>query len=183
VVTTVSFVTNPVSAIGSIQAQGSGASGISFTWVILLVLVLFWVFMIMQSRRRKQQQLQQRQSMDPGTRVMLTSGIIGTLVERTPDTMVVEVADGVQLTVVPGAIARTMPTLDPSADDVADVGAYEGADDLRDDTDLDEPTYTDTTSEGDRDTVTDDRDGQPTDGSTQGRRDTGTGESAIQEGR
>jgi preprotein translocase subunit YajC len=173
-VTTVSSVTNPVSAIGSIQAQTSGASGISFTWVILLVLILFWVFMIVQSRRRKQQQLQQRQGMEPGTRVMLTSGIIGTLVERTPDTMVVEVADGVQLTVVPGAIARTMPTLDPSVD--AD-------DDVRDDAGLEEPLYTDTTSEGDRATSTNDRDVEPTDGSSQGRRDTGTGESAVQEGR
>jgi len=176
-VTTVSSVTSQLSATGSIQAQTSGGSGINFTWVILLVLVLFWVFMIMQSRRRKQAQQQQRASMEPGTRVMLTSGIIGTLVERTPDTMVVEVADGVQLTVVPGAIARTMPTLDPSVD--AD------DDDVREDADLDqEPVYTDTTSEGDRDTSTDDRDEYPTDdGSTKGRRDTGTGESAVQEGR
>ena len=167
--------TSQVSATGSLQAQTSGGSGINFTWVILLVLVLFWVFMIMQSRRRKQQQQQQRASMEPGTRVMLTSGIIGTLVERTPDTMVVEVADGVELTVVPGAIARTMPTLDPTVD----------ADDVREDADLEqEPTYTDTTSEGDRDTSADDRDEYPTDdSSTKGRRDTGTGESAVQEGR
>lgn len=173
--TTVSSVTNLVSATGSIQAQTSGASGISFTWVILLVLILFWVFMIVQSRRRKQQQVQQRAGMEPGTRLMLTSGIIGTLVERTPDTMVVEVADGVQLTVVPGAIARTMPTLDPSAD--AD------ADDLREDADPEEPTYTDTTTEGDRDSSTDDRDVDPTEGPTPARRDTGTGESAVHEGR
>lgn len=175
--TTVSSVTSLVSAAGSIQAQTSGSSGISFTWVILLVLILFWVFMIVQSRRRKQQQLQQRAGMEPGTRVMLTSGIIGTLVERTPDTMVVEVADGVQLTVVPGAIARTLPTLDPTVD--AD------ADDVGEDADLEERTDTDTTAEGDRDFSTDDRvvDVDPGEDSTPGRRDTGTGESAVHEGR
>lgn len=181
--TTVSSLTNLVTATGSIQAQTSGTSGISFTWVILLVLIVFWVFMIVQSRRRKQQQLQQRAGMEPGTRVMLTSGIIGTLVERTPDTMVVEVADGVQLTVVPGAIARTLPTLEPSFD--TDAGEEDAV-------------YTDTTSEADRattdratdgDRVTTDRaadadivDVDPTDGGTR-RRESGTGESAVSEGR
>jgi preprotein translocase subunit YajC len=175
-VTTVSSVTNLVGATGSIQAQTAGGSGISFTWVILLVLIVFWVFMIVQSRRRKQQQLQQRASMDPGTRVMLTSGIIGTLVERTPDTMVVEVADGVQLTVVPGAIARTLPTLDPTVD--AD------ADDVRGDTDT-EPSYTDTTAAGDSQYADDDRivDVDPGETPAGGRRDPGTGESAVHEGR
>jgi preprotein translocase subunit YajC len=169
--------TSPVTAAGSLQAATAGGSGISFTWVILLVLILFWVFMIVQSRRRKQQQLQQRSGMEPGTRVMLTSGIIGTLVERTPDTMVVEVADGVELTVVPGAIARTLPTLDPTVDTDTD-------DDLHDDGDRQEPVYTDTTTAGDREASADDRivDVDP-DGSAPDRRDNGPGESAVHEGR
>jgi preprotein translocase subunit YajC len=176
-VTTVSSVTSLVSAAGSTTAQTATGGGISFTWVILLILILFWVFMIVQSRRRKQQQLQQRAGMEPGTRVMLTSGILGTLVERTPDTMVVEVADGVQLTVVPGAIARTLPTLDPTVD--AD------GDDLREDADPGEPTYTDTTTAGDRDNSAHDRvlDLDPTDSSTTGGREPGPGESAVHEGR
>jgi preprotein translocase subunit YajC len=178
-VTTVSSVTSLVSAAGSTTAQtATGGSGISFTWVILLILILFWVFMIVQSRRRKQQQLQQRAGMEPGTRVMLTSGILGTLVERTPDTMVVEVADGVQLTVVPGAIARTLPTLDPTVDADED-------DALREDADAGAPTYTDTTTASDRDASSHDRvlDLDPTDSSTTGGREPGPGESAVHEGR
>jgi preprotein translocase subunit YajC len=186
-VTTASSLT---SAAEAIQAQAAGASGISFTWVILGVLVLFWLFMIVQSRRRKQQQLQQRAGMEPGTRVMLTSGIIGTLVERTPDTMVVEVADGVQLTVVPGAIARTLPTLDPSADtrgfgenvDTADT-PYSGYSDHSADPDTAEPSTDDPTDLGTAPGETPHIEGSPADDPTQPRRDTGSGGSAIHEDR
>jgi preprotein translocase subunit YajC len=172
-VTTVSSMTSLVSATGSTSAAAAGGSGISFTWVILLILILFWVFMIVQSRRRKQQQLQQRAGMEPGTRVMLTSGILGTLVERTPDTMVVEVADGVQVTVVPGAIARTLPTLDPTVDVDGDAeDAVPG-----------QPTYTDTTAAGDRDTEDRVLDLDPADGSRSAGREPGPGESAVHEGR
>jgi preprotein translocase subunit YajC len=172
--------TNVVSATGSIQAQ-QGGSGISFTWVILGVLILFWVFMIFQSRRRKQQQVQQRASMDPGTRVMLTSGIIGTLVERTADHMIVEVADGVRLTVVPGAIARTLPALDEGTDSDtgsdAELESSRGFGDSDDAADAERSPYGDSGSEPVQgDTVHDD---------DPHRRDTGSGsgDSAIREGR
>lgn len=73
------------------------------------ILALFWFLIIRPSQRRQRALTQMRTALQPGDRVMLTSGIFGTVRSLTGDRAEVEVADGVVLTVASGAIASQEP--------------------------------------------------------------------------
>jgi preprotein translocase subunit YajC len=76
---------------------------------ILLIFVVFYVVLILpQSRRRKQAQALQR-NVEPGARVMLTSGLYGTIAEIDDDVLVVEIADGVLARFAKAAVLRVLP--------------------------------------------------------------------------
>ena len=75
----------------------------------LLIIVVFW-FLIIRPQQKRQREAQQLQSaLGAGSKVMLTSGIFGTVSEITDDHIVVEVAEGVEIKVIRAAIGRVLP--------------------------------------------------------------------------
>ncbi|WP_297740502.1 preprotein translocase subunit YajC [uncultured Tessaracoccus sp.] len=106
---------------------------------LLLMIVIFGAIMYFLMIRPQQKRMREHQEMvnavEPGTRVLLTSGIYATVLHVGEQQMIVEVAPGVEITVVKGHISRVV-----TADDEEFV--YEGEDD-DDEADLDAAVATD----------------------------------------
>ncbi|MEW9267401.1 preprotein translocase subunit YajC [Kineococcus endophyticus] len=87
--------------------------GSSSSLFFLLIMAALLVFMF--SRTRKQQKAQQQMQNDigPGAEVMTTSGMFGTVVERTAEHVVIEIAPGLQTRWTPRAVARVVTPVAP----------------------------------------------------------------------
>ena len=88
------------------------------TLILIILMVLAFYFLIM--RPNKKRQLAQQQTMNqlvPGTRVLLTSGIFGTIAEIGDKQAVLELSPGVHLTVLKPAIARVVREGEEDTDD------------------------------------------------------------------
>ncbi|MFV0458149.1 MAG: preprotein translocase subunit YajC [Actinomycetales bacterium] len=83
---------------------------------LLLPLLLLGLVFYMFSRQRKTQAEQQRQraGLTPGDRVMTTAGMFGTVVGVEGDKMHLEVAPGVQVTMLTAALSRVLPPEEPA---------------------------------------------------------------------
>ena len=89
---------------------------------LILLVLAFVLLIVLPARQRKRmaaQQQQMQESLQPGTPIMTTSGIHGTVVAKTDTTVDVEVAPGVVITFVRQAILEVRK---PAA------GALPGAD-------------------------------------------------------
>jgi preprotein translocase subunit YajC len=102
----------------------------SFLIPLLLFGFLYVALILPQSRRRKQAAALQR-AVEPGSQVMLTSGLFATVVEIDDDTVTVQAAPGVELRYAKAAVLRVLP--DPTEiDDPAtdhDGTGHDSADD------------------------------------------------------
>lgn len=78
--------------------------------LILLAAVVFGFMFLVQRPMRKQQaaQREMQQSMQPGTRVMLTSGLFGTVSHVGDKQAIVELAPGLEVTVLRQAINKVV---------------------------------------------------------------------------
>lgn len=86
---------------------------LEFLPFIVLILV-FWLFILRPARKRQSAMMEVQDSAQPGVEVVLTSGILGTIVERTDDHIVVEIADGVQIRALRGAIGQIVHPIEKS---------------------------------------------------------------------
>jgi len=75
---------------------------------LLLIAVLFWFLLIRPAQRRQREAAATQQAASVGSEVMLTSGIFGTVVDSTDETLQLEVAPGTILKVARGAVARVL---------------------------------------------------------------------------
>jgi len=73
-----------------------------------LMVVAFYFLLIRPQRKRQQQQQRLLSEMQPGERVVTHSGIFGTLISTGDKQSVIQVAPGVELTVLKQAIARVV---------------------------------------------------------------------------
>ena len=107
---------------------------------LIAVLVLLMYFVILRpQKKRQQQQAKTLNAIEPGTRVMLTSGIFATVLAVGEKQMVVETSPGVQLTILKQAMSRAVPAGDEDDPSVLAGGAnstesgfddsYDGSDD------------------------------------------------------
>ena len=71
---------------------------------LVLIVLLFWVMVVRPASRRQKELARLQASLQPGQRVMLSSGIFGTIRSLTDDRARVEVASGVEVEVVRGAV-------------------------------------------------------------------------------
>ncbi len=86
---------------------------------LIAVLVLLMYFVVLRpQRKRQQQQAQTLAAIEPGTRVMLTSGIFATVIAVGEKQMVVETSPGQRLTILKQAMSRAVPAGDEDAPDV-----------------------------------------------------------------
>lgn len=84
------------------------------------VVAVMWLLLIRPARKRQQEQMRLVEALAPGVRVMTTSGMLGTVVSVGAE-VDLQVADGVVVTFVPGAIARVVPPAQPPVEP-ADAG-------------------------------------------------------------
>jgi len=89
------------------------------SYVPLLFLVVmaagFWLLIVRPAKARARAHEQVVRSLGPGARIMLASGIFGTVVEAGEGQLQVEIAPGVVVTVVDQAVAQVVTT--PEAPD------------------------------------------------------------------
>lgn len=98
--------------------MGNSSSPYSTLILIALMVLAFYFLILRPNKKRQQAQQQTLSSLVPGTRVLLTSGVFGTLLEVGAKQAVIEISPGVQLTVLKQAIAR--PVRDGDEDSVVD---------------------------------------------------------------
>jgi preprotein translocase subunit YajC len=83
-----------------------GSSPLSTILLIALMVVAFYFLLLRPQKKRQQAQQKTMNEIQSGTRVLLGSGIFGTVVTASDKQAVIEIAPGVQLTVLKQAIAR-----------------------------------------------------------------------------
>ncbi|HET9778865.1 MAG TPA: preprotein translocase subunit YajC, partial [Propionibacteriaceae bacterium] len=75
--------------------------------IFIALLVAAFYFLILRPQRKRQQALQHTMNaLSPGSRVMLGSGVFGTVVSVGPRQVVLEVSPGAELTVLKQAISK-----------------------------------------------------------------------------
>jgi preprotein translocase subunit YajC len=80
---------------------------------IIGIALLFWLLIIRPQSRRQKAVVAMQSALEPGSEVMLSSGLFGTLVAVEDDHVLLRVADGVTLKVMKGAVANVVPAEDP----------------------------------------------------------------------
>jgi len=83
----------------------------NFALPVLFFVVVYVVLILPQGRKRRQAAALQR-AVEPGSRVLLTSGLYGIVVEIETDTIIIEAAEGVHLRFAKAAVLRVVPHLD-----------------------------------------------------------------------
>ncbi len=99
------------------------------TLILIALMVVAFYFLIMRPQRRRQMEIQRTLSaLTPGQRVMLGSGLFGTLVAVGEKQVVLEISPGTELTVLKQAVARVVTEDDEDAEvDEADLDTDEVA--------------------------------------------------------
>lgn len=81
---------------------------------LVLIAGVFWLLILRPARRRQQDAARLQRSLGVGDRVMLTSGVFGTVTGLEDESFQIEVAPGVVLTVHRQAVAKVV---DPAGTD------------------------------------------------------------------
>jgi preprotein translocase subunit YajC len=83
------------------------------TLIFIALIALAFYFLILRPQRKRQQAIQQTMNaISPGNRVMLASGLFGTVVSVGPKQVVLEISPGAELTVLKQAISRIVTAED-----------------------------------------------------------------------
>lgn len=93
-----------------------GNSSYSSFVLIALMVFAFYFLIIRPNKKRQQAQLATMRSLTPGTRVLTTTGIFGTIVEIGEKQAVLETSPGSFLTVLKPAIARVVKPEDEDSE-------------------------------------------------------------------
>ncbi len=105
------------------------------TLVLIALMVVAFYFLILRPQKKRQQAAQKTMNeVQPGTRVLLGSGLFGTVVAVGDKQVILEISPGVELTVLKPAIARIVTD--------ADEDTFVDADDEYDDELTAEPEFT-----------------------------------------
>ena len=75
---------------------------------IIGIALLFWLLIIRPQSRRQKALAAMQSALQPGSEVMLSSGMYGTLEQVEDDHVLLRVADGVTLKVAKGAVANVV---------------------------------------------------------------------------
>ncbi|WP_236668146.1 MULTISPECIES: preprotein translocase subunit YajC [unclassified Nonomuraea] len=93
---------------------------------LILLVVVFYFLLIRPQRKRQQEAVKMQNSLTPGTRVMTTTGLFGTVVTVDNEDVVLEVAPGVETRWVKAAIGRVVTPGDaPAGDEATEVATSE----------------------------------------------------------
>jgi preprotein translocase subunit YajC len=106
----------------------SGGGGITLLLPLILIVGMIW-FMSRTQRKQKSRQAETVAALQPGTKVITTSGQVGIVEEVDDEYVTLEISDGVLVQFVKAAIGRVIPdeTEDVATDEPADEAAGETA--------------------------------------------------------
>ena len=91
----------------------AGAMDQYSTLILIALMVVAFYFLIMRPQRKRQQEIQRTLSaLTPGQRVMLGSGLFGTVVAVGQKQVILETSPGTELTVLKQAVARVVTEAD-----------------------------------------------------------------------
>jgi preprotein translocase subunit YajC len=88
--------------------KSSGTSPVFLIGLVLLFALLYFV-MIRPQRNRQRQAMQMQREVTPGQRIITTAGVYGTVVSADDQTMMLEIAPGVQIKIMRRAVLRVEP--------------------------------------------------------------------------
>ena len=83
---------------------------------ILLIGVVFYLLIMRPARNRQRKQAEMMSALAPGTQVMTTAGIYGTLVSIDDENAEIEIAPGVVIHVVKAAIGKVVESEQASSE-------------------------------------------------------------------
>ncbi|SFB29059.1 preprotein translocase subunit YajC [Nocardioides alpinus] len=87
---------------------------------LVAILALFWFMVVRPQRRRQQEIVSLQNSIEVGQRVMMSSGIYGTVTSIIDDRARLQIAPGTEIEIARAAIAKVdAPVTDPVVDDAA----------------------------------------------------------------
>jgi len=91
------------------------AKGEQSTWMqllpLLLILVVFYFFFIMPQTKKAKKEKEFRKSLKKGDKVLTIGGVHGKIVELKETTVVIEVGNGMKMTIERSAIAMNNETI------------------------------------------------------------------------
>lgn len=96
--------------------QGSAGGGLMQMVPIFLVFGVMIFFMMRSQKKQQQKRQQMLDQVAKGTKVLLSSGIVGTISAVKENGYLVEIADGVRVEVVKNGIADIVSAEVPAAD-------------------------------------------------------------------
>lgn len=99
-----------------LQASSAAGSGMSSILMIVALIAIFYFFMIRPQSQKQKKINNFRAGLAKGDKVMTAGGIYGKIREVKEKTVVLEIADGVRITIDKGSIYESMQ-------DVADTGS------------------------------------------------------------
>jgi preprotein translocase subunit YajC len=103
-------------------AAGGQQSGVFMIGWLVLMIVIFYFLLIRPQKRRDAERRKLLSSLQSGTKVIFSGGILGTIANVKEKTLVVRVADGVKVEILRAAVLQVL-----SGDEKPDDAAVENA--------------------------------------------------------
>lgn len=111
-------------------------------YLLLIFVVVLLVFSMVQNNRRRKNTAAMQAAIEPGVRIMTTSGIYGIVQDVESDSIVIEISEGVDVRFAKAAVMKVVPHLDEHEhDDTDDMDELADAD-VNGAVDLDAPEPT-----------------------------------------
>ncbi len=84
---------------------------------LILIVAVFYLLVIRPSQNRKKKMAELISNVGPGTDIMTSSGIFGTVVSSTAEEIELSIAPGVVIRILPAAVSRVItPVVDAPAE-------------------------------------------------------------------
>lgn len=91
--------------------------GIGSFLPLILIVAVFYLLVIRPSQNRRKKMAELVANVGPGTDIMTSSGIFGTVVSATPEEIELSIAPGVVIRLLPAAVSRVItPVLETPAE-------------------------------------------------------------------
>ena len=113
----------------ALPLASGGGGGFTLLLPLILIVGMIW-FMSRTQRKQRDRQAQTVAALQPGTKVITSSGLVGIVEETDDEYVTLEISEGVLVQVVKAAIGRVIPEEDAAeetavATDEADVEALD----------------------------------------------------------
>ncbi|GAA2735804.1 preprotein translocase subunit YajC [Actinocorallia aurantiaca] len=114
----------------SILAAEQQGNALASFLPLILIAVAFYFFLIRPQKKRQQEQQKMQQSLQPGTRIVTAGGIYGTVLDNDEGDLLLEIAEGVEIRLLAGAVARVVEEAEYVDEDEAPAEEESGSVDL-----------------------------------------------------